>query len=93
MNEEKYIAKMPQNLVLEDRRRLTLTGVEDVGTFDENTVVLKTVLGELTVHGSGLKMGKFNVDTGELCLEGSVTALAYSADRSSRGGFFGRMFR
>ena len=70
MNEEKYVAKMPQSLTLEDRRRLSVTGVEDVDSFDDKTVVIKTVQGQLTVYGSGMKMGKFNVATGELSLEG-----------------------
>lgn len=92
MNQEKYVDKMPQNLSLIDRRRLNLSGVEDVDVFGEDLVRLKTVLGELTVHGSGLKMGRFNVETGELSLEGNIVALCYADDRGKKGGFLGRVF-
>lgn len=92
MNDEKYVAKMPQSLNLEDRCRLSITGVEDVDSFDERTVVLKTVQGGLTVYGSGLKMGKFNVATGELSLEGQIAALCYS-ESGRKGGRLAKVFR
>ena len=92
MNEDKYVAKMPQSLVLEDRRRLALTGVEDVDSFDDKTVVIKTVQGRLTIYGEGLKMGKFNVATGELSLEGNVAAMCY-ADGGRKGGRLAKVFR
>ena len=84
MNEEKYVVKLPQNLTLEDRSRLNLTGVEEVDSFDECTVCLKTRLGKLTVYGSGMKMGKFNVDTGELTLEGEIAAMCYAEQGAKR---------
>ena len=92
MNEDKYVAKMPQNLQLEDRKRLSLTGVEDVASFDDKTVVIDTVQGRLTVYGAGLKIGKFNVTTGELSLEGSVIALCY-AEGGRKNGRMARVFR
>ena len=92
MNQEKYVDKMPQNLTLEDRRHLALSGVEDIDVFGEDLVRLRTVLGELTIHGSGLKMGRFNVETGELNLDGNIVALCYADDRNRRNGFLGRVF-
>lgn len=85
MNEEKYVAKLPQSLALEDRSRLSITGVEDVDSFDECTVCLKTRLGRLTVYGSSMKIGKFNVDTGELSLEGDIAAMCYAEQDAKRG--------
>ena len=93
MNEDKYIAKMPQSVVIEDRKRINITGVEDVLSFDDGSVVMKTVLGELTVKGGGLKIGKFNVETGELGLDGNIIALGYTSERMQKGGFFGRVLK
>ena len=39
------------NLILEDRSKLTLTGVTDVDCFDERMINLFTGLGELTIKG------------------------------------------
>ena len=46
--------QLPHHLVLEDRRALTVSGVSDVDSFDELTVVIYTEMGELTVKGQGL---------------------------------------
>ena len=56
MAEEKRNAVIPHNIVLEGRRLLTVSGVSDVDSFDEETVVVFTELGELTVKGSDLLM-------------------------------------
>ena len=93
MNDDKYIAKMPQGVILEDRKKMNITGVEDVLSFDDCTVVMKTVLGELTVKGTELKIGRFNVETGELGLDGNIIALGYTSERMQRVGFFGRVLK
>ncbi len=80
-----------QNVIVENRKRLTLTGVKDVLSFDDETVALDTVLGKLTVKGTGLHIANFDVSTGELIAEGKLYALIYSAEES--GGFFSRVFR
>lgn len=49
MPEEKRTVKMPHNVILEDRKKLSVTGVEDIDSFDEGSITVYTVLGELTV--------------------------------------------
>lgn len=95
MTEEKRTAVVPHNIVLEGRRMLTVSGVSDVDSFDEETVVIFTELGELTVKGSNLHINKLSVDVGELTVEGDISALIYSENpgNSSGGGFFSRVFR
>ena len=93
MADEKKIQAMPHNIVLEDRRLLTVSGVSDVDSFDEETVVVFTELGELTVRGSNLHINRLSVEVGELTIEGSIAALIYSDDTPKSGGFFSRGFR
>ena len=95
MAEEKRNAVIPHNIVLEGRRLLTVSGVSDVDSFDEETVVVFTELGELTVKGSDLHINKLSVDVGELTVEGNISALIYSenSNSGSNGGFFSRVFR
>ena len=52
---------------------------------------MRTVLGELTVVGSGLHIGKLSLDTGELAVEGMVSDLSY-AEHETAGGFWSRLF-
>lgn len=92
--EEKRTIKTPHNVIMENRKSLMVTGVTDVDSFDEQTVVVYTDMGELTVRGSNLHIAKLNVDTGELSLTGTVYGLAYTDDRQRQGGgLFGRLFR
>jgi len=85
---------MPHNIILEDRRLLTVSGVSDVDSFDEHSVTVFTDLGELVVRGSDLHINRLSVELGELLLEGSIVSLTYqdSAPKTA-GGFFGRVFR
>lgn len=93
MAEEKRTIKLPHNVILEDRKSLTVTGVSDVDSFDEQTVIVYTDMGELTVRGSDLHISRLSIESGELNLTGNIFALAYTDDHSHRGGLFGRLFK
>ncbi len=95
MNDEKTgnVPVIPHNLILENRNMLTLTGVSDVDSFDEQTVAVFTQLGELTVRGSDLHINRLSVETGELTVEGKIDAVMYAEPQPSGGGFFSKMFR
>ena len=66
-----------QNVILENRQRMSVSGVEEVLAFDESVVVMRTALGELRVHGAELKVEKLTVDDGELLICGNIAALSY----------------
>ena len=84
--------RMPHGVRLEERKRLTMTGVSEIGSFEEDTVVLKTALGILTVHGPGLKLKTLSPEGGQVEVTGRVTALIYEEPRSG-GGWLRRMLR
>lgn len=79
-------------VTLEDRERLMVSGVEEVESFDENTIVMVTGGGTLTVRGSGLHIEQLSLDGGQLRVEGSVESLTYEDDPPGRGGLWGRLF-
>ncbi len=93
MPEERKINSMPHNIVLEDRKMLTISGVADVDSFDEETVIVFTDLGELTIRGTNLHINRLSVEVGELTVEGNIAALIYSDETPKSGGFFSKVFR
>ena len=90
MSDEKQRA---HSLILENRKALHLSGVEDVKSFDETAVIMDTVQGELTVKGNGLHILGFNRETGDLAMEGSVFLLGYNDTQKKDRSFFGRILR
>lgn len=79
------VLKGNHGIILENRQKLSVSGVIDVIGFDEETVVLKTGLGDLTVKGNGLKVQSFAVETGSLLVEGNIAAIVYTESRQKRG--------
>ncbi|MGE4352957.1 MAG: sporulation protein YabP [Oscillospiraceae bacterium] len=75
--EKQKLVKKSHNVIMEDRSKLTVSGVEDVASFDENEVVMNTVDGNLVVRGSELKIDKLSLDTGDVAIQGLVTDLSY----------------
>ncbi len=94
MNEVNKKDTAIHNLILEGRKRLSVSGVTDVDSFDENTVLLYTNMGELTVKGSDLHVNDLSVTSGEMNIEGDIQAVIYGdKDRQSPLGFIGKLFR
>ena len=81
--EEKNITKM-QNIILENRSNLNVSGVLDVLNFDEQMITLDTELGILVVKGEDLKLNKYNLDNTELNVEGDIVSLVYN-DKAHQG--------
>ncbi len=81
------------SLILEQRGKLTLTGVSDVESFDDSEIVVRTSLGTLVIRGSGLHMGKLSLETGDMAMEGTFDSVEYENDPHGQGGFFSRLFR
>ena len=67
-----------QNLLLENRGKLSISGVNDVLSFDDQVVIVETELGLLTVKGENIRVNKLSLDTSEVVLEGTISYLAYS---------------
>ena len=83
----------PHHVVIEDRKSLTVSGVEDVERFDESTIVLSTSKGTMVVTGENLHIEKLSLDGGDLKVEGDVDAVTYEDDDAGRMGFFSRLLR
>lgn len=89
--EEKRL-QLPHALTVNERNRLSLTGVSEVVSFDENAVVLHTSLGMLTVHGEHLQLRQLSPDGGQVAVDGNICALIYEDPRPT-GSWLQRFFR
>jgi len=81
---------VPHSLTLDSRKKLKLSGITDVESFDENEVRLSTTLGEMTVEGEGLHIEKLTLDSGDLLITGNINCLRYEDAQNIRRGLFSR---
>lgn len=75
---ERKVENAKGNIILENRNRLTLTGIEEVISFDDEKILLNTTLGALTIKGSELKMNKLDVQNGDVIIVGNISSIVYS---------------
>lgn len=72
---------LPHKLSLEERQKLTMTGVTEVVSFEDSAVVLRTGLGTLIVQGRELQLKTLSLEGGQVAVEGSISALVYEEPR------------
>ena len=87
---------LSHRLILNDRNKGSLTGILDVISFDENTIVLDTDMGLLTIKGKDLHVSRLTLDKGEIDIEGRTDSLLYSSNegiRKSGQPFLARLFK
>ncbi len=93
--DEKMTKKHTVNMV--ERKRLVLTAIKDVFSFDEEIIELETVNdGYMDIEGTNLHIIKMNLDSGELIVEGEVSAIIYedgNAPKKKSGGFLSGIFK
>lgn len=85
-----------QNIVLENREKLSVSGVNDVLSFDDQVVMIDTELGLLTVKGENIKINKLSLDTSEVVVEGEISSLNYSQksqEKNSGSSILSKIFK
>lgn len=92
MSENKLSLK-PQTINLQDRERLNITGVNNVDSYNDNTIILSTVKGGLSVKGENLNISKLNLDDGSLKISGNINSLTYISKEGAPKNLLERLFK
>ncbi|MFY9213707.1 MAG: sporulation protein YabP [Tissierellaceae bacterium] len=82
-----------QNISIEDRNRVSISGVESVDSFNENTIVLSTIKGDLSIKGEDLNISKLNLDEGSVRISGLINSLTYISKEGAPKNFMGKLFK
>ncbi len=83
-----------QNVVLENRHKLSVSGVTDILSFDDQIVIIDTNMGMLTVKGIDLRINKLSIDTNDIIVEGTINSLTYSDKIDKKASnFIGKIFK
>ncbi len=73
------------NLILEGRKNLKISAVNDIDSFTESKVILSTSMGELVIKGENLHVISLDADNGDLLMTGVINSLVYSRYNSLDG--------
>lgn len=94
MNNIQTDNSLPHSVHIKDRESISITGVIEVMSFDDSSILLKTGRGGMAIEGSSLKIGRLSVENGELSADGKIDSVYYfSADRKEKGGIFRGVFK
>lgn len=81
---EKKVEDRKSNLTLENRKRLSLNGIIEVVSFNDDQIILNTSLGTLIIKGEGLRMNKLDVQNGDIMITGIINSCVYTNKESKQ---------
>ncbi len=94
MNESKQVPSVVRHeICLKDRRSMTVSGVKEILSFDDQSVRIMTVGGEVEIDGDGLRVKVLDVERGCVVLEGHIDGINYQEEPSEHRGFWSRLMR
>jgi len=82
-----------QNITIENRKSVLITGVNSVKSFDSKEFILDTKLGILEINGKELVLGKMDLNNGEVLIKGSIESLEYSLKDGKKESLVKRLFK
>ncbi len=92
-NNKSARSELPHNIIMENRAKISISGVENAESYNETEVILHTSKGILIVKGEMLNLSKLNIDSGEITINGRISLLEYVEPKKSGGSILGRIFK
>ena len=95
--EAEKMSRTAHRITMESRESMEVRGVTDVISFDEESVVLDTVCGGLSIEGSSLHIHVLSIEQGIVTMDGKIDSVSYyeqeNTEKNGKGGFFRKLFR
>ena len=94
MEEKKKGPEAPHQMTLSNRNQLGIDGVVNLGSYDQELILMETSVGVLEVKGEHLHIQQLNLDQGRVVIDGEINSLVYSEAGLKKGkGFLGRLIK
>ena len=88
---------LAHQISLKSREMMEISGVTDVISFDEQSVVLSTICGNMEIDGTSLHVRVLSMEQGIVTLDGKIDSVTYydqeADEKDGKRGFFGKIFR
>ncbi len=83
--ERNTLPTSPHNIIMENRKKLTISGIREIESFNEQTIEAITDMGALIIKGENLHINKLNKETKEIAIEGKISSLIYAEPKRKSG--------
>jgi sporulation protein YabP len=95
MEEKKKVNESLHQLILSNRGQLIVEGVNNLGSYDQEQILLETNSGILEVKGTSLHIQQLNLDQGKVMIDGDIYSLIYTEENALKKGkgFLGRLIK
>ncbi len=95
MEEKRKFTDQTHQITLSNRNLLAIDGVTNLGSYEEDLLILETVAGVLEIKGGHLHVQQLNIDQGHVVIDGDICSLVYTdQDLVKRGkGFFSKLIK
>ncbi len=95
MEEKRKVTDEAHQLTLNNRRLLAIDGVTNLGSYEEDLLMLETVAGVLEIKGGHLHVQQLNIDQGRVVIDGDICSLVYTdQDMVKKGkGFLSKLIK
>ena len=84
---------MEHSITLKERSSLNISGIEQIYSFNDKKIELRTCLGEMVIEGENLDMGKLSLDESVISIQGTINSIVYSKERKPQESFIKRLFK
>ena len=88
---------LTHQISLKSRESMEVSGVTDVISFDEQSVVLSTICGNMEIDGNALHIHVLSMEQGVVTMDGRIDSVTYydqeTDEKDGRRGFFGKILR
>ena len=90
------MSEQNHSVKIDNRENIFMTGVNDLVSFDEETIVVDTKMETMIIHGHNLHVNKLNLDDGELSVDGEINEIHYESQNAlgkNKSSFFNKIFK
>lgn len=75
-----------QNIYIENRGRVTVTEVLEVGSFNEESILLSVEGNGVAIKGQDLHIQRLDLEEGKVIITGKIQSAAYTEKRTKEEG-------
>lgn len=76
--------RIKHDVLIKSRQRTEMTGICDVTSFDDGTIVAQGEKFGISIEGENLKIEKFNSESGDLILNGRINGIFYFTNTNQK---------